>query len=1044
MMCSFDRLRSRCVALLLCGAALLPALLLFRDAVPAPVLRAQEKVDFTTQIAPILKEHCYECHGAEKGRGKLRLHTRELAMKGGSTGPLLEPGNSAGSYIIARLLGEGDEDRMPLDKDPLSDEQIALIKRWIDEGAEWPEEPAPSGDAAASDKGYVEHWAYVPPKAPPVPQVSRPDWIRTPIDAFVLARLDREGLKPSPEASRETLLRRVSLDLTGLPPTIEELDAFLHDTSPDAYERAVTRLLDSPHYGERWARLWLDLARYADTNGFEADNARSAWAWRDWVVQAFNDDMPFDQFTIEQLAGDMLPSPTRAQRIATGFHRNSMLNEEGGVDPMESRYEVLVDRVNTTATVWLGSTLACAQCHNHKYDPFSQKEYFQLMAFFATSTYVERPHGAGTIYREPELDLATPEQEARRAAIQAKLDEAERALKDESPARQQAQAEWEQEQLALATRWTPLQPSHVSATNGVTLRTAEDATVVASGPNPEITVYTVTAPLPARGITGLRLEALLDESLPKGGPGRDPYGHFRITGIDVITGTPTEKPGSTVAIRSGKADGAAYAFDAMALTSAADRTYTRKGQAWAIDAVRDGWRVPHQLVFTFAEPLDLPEGTPLTVRLRHEDGTLGQGLGRFRLSVTTTEEPEQIVAVPARARAWMRIPASERTEQQRAEVTSQFRGHSPLLAEERRVVKELREELGKLAIPTTLVMAETPSFERPSMTLYERGNFTSPGPLVYAATPSALPPMDETMPANRLGLARWLVSRNNPLTARVMVNRIWEALFGRGIVETSEDFGTMSSPPSHPELLDALAVQFMDGGWRIKPLLKSIVLSSTYRQSSNVSPDLLERDPYNTLLARGPRFRIEAEMVRDVALVASGRLSRKMGGPSVFPEQPDGIWDSPYNRARWIESEGEDRYRRSLYTFLKRTAPYPLFTTFDATSREYCTVRRVRTNTPLQALAALNDEGLFELAQALGRRMAEEGGPTVDDRLTLGFRLVTSRTPTEAERARLRRFFEDARSHYTARHDAGLDPDTMAWTMVGNVLLNLDETLTKG
>ncbi len=885
----------------------------------------------------------------------------------------------------------------------------------------------------------------MPPKAPPAPSVSKPDWVRTPVDAFVLARLDHEGLQPSPEASKEKLLRRVSLDLTGLPPTLEELDAFLNDPAPDAYEKAVDRLLDSPHYGERWARLWLDLARYADTNGFEADNARTAWAWRDWVVQAFNDDMPFDRFTVEQLAGDMFPSPTQSQRIATGFHRNAMLNEEGGVDPMESRYEVLVDRVNTTATVWLGSTLACAQCHNHKYDPFSQKEYFQLMAFFATSSYVERPHGAGTIYREPTLDLATPEQEEARAAVQAKLEAAERALNDASPARQEAQAAWEQEQLALDSAWTPLQPSHVSATGGVTLRTAGEADVVASGPNPEITVYTITAPLPATGVTALRLEALLDDSLPKGGPGRDPYGHFRITGIDVIAGMPTgDAPGSTVAVRSGKADGAAYGFDPVMLTAAHDAAYVRKGQAWAIDAVRDGWRVPHQLVLTFAEPLTLPEGTPLTVRLRHEDGTLGQGLGHFRLSVTTSGEPEQIVAVPARARAWMRIPASDRTEAQQAEVASQFRGHSPLLAEERRVVKELREELGKLAIPSTLVMAETPSFERPSVPLYDRGNFTSPGDPVYASTPSALPPMDDSLPANRLGLARWLVARDNPLTARVMVNRLWESIFGRGIVETSEDFGTMASPPSHPELLDALAVQFMDGGWRIKPLLKSIVLSSTYRQSSAVAPALLERDPYNRLLARGPRFRIEAEMVRDVALVASGRLSRKMGGPSVFPEQPDGIWDSPYNRARWIESEGEDRYRRSLYTFLKRTAPYPLFTTFDATSREYCTVRRVRTNTPLQALATLNDDGLFELAQALGARLVEEGGETIDARLTLGFRLVTGRTPTEAERTRLRRFFEDARAHYTARHDAGRDPDTMAWTMVGNVLLNLDETLTKG
>lgn len=1007
-----------------------------------PVVRAQDKVDFVTQIEPILATHCYECHGTEKGRGKLRLHTRELALKGGATGPLLVPGNSAESYIVARLLGEGDEDQMPLDEDPLSDEQIALIKRWIDEGAEWPAAP---GTGAAAGPDFVEHWAYVAPTAPHVPAVSRPDWVRTPIDAFVLARLDREGLAPSEPAARETLLRRVSLDLTGLPPTLAEIDAFVADERPDAYERVVDRLLASPHYGERWARLWLDLARYADTNGFEADNARSNWAWRDWVVRAFNDDMPFDQFTVEQLAGDMLPNPTSAQRVATGFHRNSMLNEEGGVDPDESRYEMLVDRVNTTATVWLGSTLACAQCHNHKYDPFSQKDYFQMMAFFATASYEERPHGAGTIYREPSLDLATPEQEAAREAIQTKLAAAEAALKDDPPDRQRAQAAWEAEMLALDASWTPLKPAHLSATNDVTLRPSADGSIVASGPNPEITVYSVTAPLPAAGVTGLRLEALLDESLPKSGPGRDPYGHFRITGIDIVTGAGHDEAHlSNVTVKSGKADGAAYAFDPAMLTARDGRAYVRKGQAWAIDALREGHRVPHQLVLSFTEPLDLPAGTPVTVRIRHEDGTLGQGLGRFRLSVTTADTPERIVAIPARARAWMQTPPAGRTEQQAAELASQFRAQSPLFADERLAVKELRDALGKLAIPTTLVVEETPSFERPSVPLYDRGNFTSPGAPVYASVPGALSAMDESLPANRLGLARWLVSRDNPLTARVTVNRFWEALFGRGIVETSEDFGTMSSPPSHPDLLDALAVQFMESGWRVKPLLRAMVVSSTYRQRSAVTPDLLQKDPYNRLFARGPRFRLEAEMVRDAALVASGRLAPTLGGPSVFPEQPDGIWDSPYNRARWVESEGEDRYRRSLYTFHKRTAPYPLFTTFDATSREFCTVRRVRTNTPLQALATLNDEGLFELAAALGKRMAAEVQGDTNARLTHGFRLTTGRTPTAQELSRLRHFFEDARAHYTARHESGKDPDTLAWTMVGNVLLNLDEALTKG
>lgn len=1054
----------------LIGAGALAGVVIARAPDVAPVVHAQGQVTFATQIEPILAEHCYECHGPDKSKGKLRLHIRDLALKGGGTGPLLVPGNSAESYMVTRLLGQGDEDRMPLDKDPLGEGEIALIRQWIDEGANWPVAAgtgaADTAAAAAAGPGgtgsaaprIVEHWAYVPPTMPKSPAPATSAWAQTPVDGFVLARLEREGLTPSPEASKETLLRRVSLDLTGLPPTIAELDAFLADTRPDAYERVVDRLLASPHYGERWARLWLDLARYADTNGFEADQARSAWAWRDWVVQAFNADMPFDQFTIEQIAGDMLANPSQSQLIATGFHRNTMTNEEGGVDPGESRYEVLVDRVNTTSTVWLGSTLGCAQCHNHKYDPFSQKDYFQMMAFFASASYTEKPHGAGTIYREPTLDLATPEQEQSRASIRTRLEAAEAALGDDPPARQRAQTAWESEMLALDAAWTTLQPTHVSATGEVALRAEQDGSVVASGPNPEVTVYTITAPVPVAGITGIRLEALLDDSLPKSGPGRDPYGHFRLTGIDLRAGsTGAQAEAVTIPVRSGKADGAAYTFDAVMLTHSDQRGYVRKGQAWAIDAVREGFRVPHQLVLTLAQPLDLPAGAPVTIRLRHEDGTLGQGLGRFRVSVTTSPEPEGIVAIPARARAWMHIPSMQRTEAQHKELASQFRQLSPLFADDRKAIKELRTGLDDLAIPSTLVMGETPSFERPSVPLYERGSYTSPGPRVFAATPSALPPMDGSLPANRLGLARWLVSRDNPLTARVAVNRFWEALFGRGIVETSEDFGTMSSPPSHPELLDALAVQFMDEGWRLKPLLRTMVLSSTYKQRSSITPDLLQKDPYNRLYARGPRFRIEAEMVRDVALVASGTLVPTVGGPSVFPEQPDGIWDSPYNKTRWEESEGDDRYRRSLYTFLKRTAPYPLFTTFDATSREMCTVRRVRTNTPLQALATLNDEGLFELARALGSRLIAEA-PSTDARITLGFRLVTARTPSAAEADRLRDYYEQAIAHYTQRPDATAaalghvnsssaspgDVERAAWTMVGNVLLNLDEALTKG
>jgi len=1020
----------------------------------AAVASAQPKVDFTAHIEPILAEHCYECHGSQKARGKLRLHARELALKGGATGPLLVPGDSAKSYMVQRLLGAGGEDRMPLDADPLGDAQIALIRTWIDQGAEW---PGPAGDAPTPT--VEEHWSYVAPKKAPLPAVSNEGWVRTPVDRFILARLDAEKLMPSHEAPRETLLRRVSLDLTGLPPTIAELDAFLADTRPDAYERAVDRLLASPHFGERWARLWLDVARYADSNGFEADRLRSMWPYRDWVIEAFNTDMPFDRFTIEQIAGDMLPNATRAQRVATGFHRNAMTNEEGGVDPDEALYDVLIDRVNTTATVWLGSTVACAQCHNHKYDPISHKDYFRLMAFFANPAYKVQAHGAGTKYSESRIDLATPEQEKDRAALHTQLEAAEQALAKDTPERARDQARWEAEVRDATRAWTPLMPSHATGTNGVVLRVADDASVTASGANPPLTTYTVAARTESTGITGLRIEALLEQSLPQTGPGRDPYGHFRVTSIRAFA-APASDPERRVPVTFSavKGDGNISRDDLRDIVTDASGSDARARKAWVVDAMREGWRVPSQLVLVPATPIGFPGGTVVTLEIAHEDGTLGQGLGHFRLSTTTAATPLDVVTVTARTRAAALVAPATRTEVQARDLATQFRELSPAFTAERAEVARLKKAIDDMQVPTTLVMEERPSYERPSTPFRNRGAFTSPGEPVFANTPSFLPPMSEAMPYNRLGLARWLVSADNPLTARVTVNRFWETLYGRGLVETSDDFGTMGTPPSHPELLDWLAVEFMERGWSVKTLVRTLVLSSAYRQQSDVSDALQARDPYNRLIARGPRFRMEAEMVRDVALAASGALSPKLGGPSVFPSQPPNIWNNPYDNSKWIESTGEDRYRRSIYTFLRRTSPYPMFTTFDATSRELCTVRRVRSNTPLQALATLNDEGFFELARAFAQRLRTEAPASVDARLTLGFRLVTSRVPSAAELTRLRAFHAQARERYAASPSEAAKAlalgtgtavtadhvDRAAWTMVANVLLNLDEAVTKG
>ena len=904
-----------------------------------------------------------------------------------------------------------------------------------------------------------QHWAYAKPLRPDLPAVARSEWVRSPIDQFVLARLESEKLSPSAEASKATLLRRATLDLTGLPPTPEDLDAFMADRSDDAYARAVDRLLASPHYGERWARPWLDLARYADTNGHEKDNRRAIWKYRDWVIDALNRDIPFDTFTIEQIAGDMLPNATVQQKIATGFHRNAMTNEEGGVDPDESRYEVLVDRVNTTATVWLGTTLACAQCHNHKYDPFTQRDYFRFLAFFANGDFESRTFGDGTRYFEPTLDLATPDQEATRKELQARVDQLDRELKRVTPAVREAQERWEESIRSADRAWTPLAPRTVAATNGVVLNTLSDGSVMASGANPPFTSYTVTADTTLRGITGLRLETLPDPSLPRGGPGRDAYGHFRVTGIHVEV-TPVADPSQpprAVRFETLKVNDSASVFeprDLLALRFAdagsgqapeAGGSDRRRG-SWAINAMRDAERVPRHAVLAAAAPFGIPGGTRITVRIDHLDGTIGQGIGRFKLSVTDAANPLEGADLAARVRPTLALPAAERTAAQADELAAIFRSTSPLLKPAREALAAARKALADLQIDSTLVMKERPSNEPPSFQLRVRGSFSAAAERVSARTPGALHPFREDQPVNRLGLARWLVDADNPLVARVAVNRLWEQIFGRGLVETSEDFGAQGSPPTHRELLDWLATEFVAKGWSQKAIIREILLSAAYRQSSAVTPELAERDPYNRLLARGPRVRMEAEMVRDAALAASGLLSPKMFGPSVFPLQPDGIWNMPYSSDKWTTSSGEDRYRRSLYTFWRRTSPYPSFMTFDATSREYCTVRRVRTNTPLQALTLLNDPASFEAARALAGRMIAAGGDR-RSRAAFGLTLVLSRAAKPAELDRLVSMYEQDLNHYGGRipypTPSAASAELAAWTMVANVLLNLDEAVTK-
>jgi mono/diheme cytochrome c family protein len=1037
------------------GAALLLGASVFVRAQSQTAAAAPHpSIDYARDIEPIFKTYCYECHGPKKARARLRLNTPDAIRRGGESGVVVTPGKSGASLMMHRVLGLDGDDRMPLDADPLPPEAVDRLRAWIDQGARMPDPGSIRAAATTTVPDKVEeHWAYVKPSRPAVPTVKSAAWVRNPIDHFILARLEKEALTPAHEAPKATLLRRVTLDLTGLPPTVDELDAFVADTTPGAYERVVDRLLASPHYGERWARPWLDLARYADTNGYEKDNRRAIWKYRDWVIDALNRDLPFDQFTIEQIAGDMLPDATTEQKIASGFHRNAMSNEEGGVDPEESRYEVLVDRVNTTATVWLGTTLGCAQCHNHKYDPFSQKDYFRMLAFFASSAYDSKTFGDGTRFFEPTLELASAEQESARKKQQAEIDRIEQELKAVTPAVQEAQGKWEESIRSGEAGWTPLVPQTVSATNGVVLSAMPDGSVLASGPNPKLTSYTLTATTALQGITALRLEALPDPSLPKGGPGRDAYGDFRVTGFEVRVAPVTDagSPGEAVHVDTIKVDDSAAPFDPAELLARPSATRDRTRASWAINAMRDTERMPRHAVLAAAAPFGFAGGTRLVLTIDQLDGTIGQGIGRIRIAVTTAGNPLEGAELAPRLRRILDLPANQRSAAQAEELGAAFRAASPLLKPTRDALAAARKALAALEIPSTLVMGERPGFERPSFELRVRGSFAAKGERVYARTPVALHPMRDDLPVNRLGLAKWLVDPANPLVARVTVNRLWEQMFGRGLVETSEDFGSQGSPPSHPELLDWLATEFVANGWSQKALIREIALSATYRQSSAVTPQLADRDPYNRLLARGPRVRMEAEMIRDVALAASGLLSPKMHGTSVFPLQPEGIWNQPYSSDKWTTSAGEDRYRRSLYTFWRRTSPYPAFTTFDATSRELCTVRRVRTDTPLQALTLLNDPASFEAARALAKRIAGAGGSPAA-RASFGVKLVLSREATAREVERLVAAYDEELKHYRARADAATlvapggdeDPaEVSAWTIVANVLLNLDEAVTK-
>jgi hypothetical protein len=805
------------------------------------------KIQYARDIQPILSAHCFTCHGPDEKTRKagLRLDVQEMATRKLRSGSrAVVPGDVKASELVARIFATDPEERMPPAKGTkaLKAAEKQMLKRWIEEGA-----------------AYQRHWAFVPPVRPPLPAVRDRAWPRTAVDYFLLARMEASGLKPSPEADRYTLARRVTLDLTGLPPTLQAVDRFVNDKSPDAYERFVDTVLESPAYGERWAQTWLDLARYADSNGYATDAPRTIWKYRDWVIDAINRNLPFDQFTIEQIAGDLLPGATQEQILATAFHRNTLTNDEGGTSDEEFRVAAVVDRVNTTMQVWMGMTLACAQCHDHKYDPFSQEEYFRLFAIFNQSEDADRSDNS------PLLSTIAPEELKRKTTLEAEIAGLEKEL--------------------------------------------------------------------------LRPSAALDKAQP----------------------------------------------------------------AWEAKAIKE--KVPNSIKTILA------------------------------------------------------LDVKKRSDAQKVELTKYYRALAPEMKKTQDRLTAVRKELTTVIEVKTPIMRDLPAAQKRVTKIHIRGNFLDQGKEVRPDVPALFHALPKDRPVDRLALARWLVAPENPLTARVAVNRYFEQIFGHGLVETPDDYGIRGKLPLHPELFEWLASDFVAQKWDVKKLLKMLVTSAAYRQVSQVTAALQERDPDNRLLARGPRFRIPAEVIRDQALFVSGLLSIKLHGPPVRPPQPKIGLNAAFGPGTdWQTSAGEDKYRRALYTQWRRTTPYPSMITFDAPSRNVCTIARPRTNTPLQALVTLNDPVYVEAAQALARRMVKEGGPSVGTRLTYGFRLCLVRPPRDAEMARLVSLYQQAREQYQQYPKeaqqiateplgplpAGMDAaELAAWTVVANVLLNLDEVFAK-
>jgi hypothetical protein len=998
------------------------------------------KIVFNRDIRPILSDKCFHCHGFDEKerKGELRLDRREQALKASESGAVaIVPGKPEESELLARVTTTNADDLMPPAKmhKAVTKAEAALLKQWIAEGAE-----------------YQGHWAFEPVQ----PSTGG-------IDALLQARLQKEGLAFSPAADAATLIRRVTLDLTGLPPTPEEVSAFVQSSDPQkAYSALVDRLLKSPHYGEHMAREWLDFARYADSHGFQTDSSRSMWPWRDWVIQAFNDNQPFDQFTVEQIAGDLLPNPKQSQLIATGFNRNHRINGEGGIIAEEWRIENIIDRVETTSFTWLGLTMNCARCHDHKYDPITQKDFYSMFAFFnnveesGTIQGASNRSGGNSV---PIMNVMRPEDEAKITQMKVEIESAQKAANEAAKTMPALLAAWEKNAgaklSAQKSAWSMLEPTQVVSKlkeQGAKLTRQADGSYLASGPNPAKDTYIFDAPMPKDGVSGFLLECFTDPSLPGASLGRFSNGNFVLSDFDVFIQKPGGKP-EPQTLTKVAADFSQKGYEIENVLKKGRRS------GWAIDGPTR--KENRRAMFLLERPVSYTEGAQVLLRLRHE-AISGHNIGRFRLSSTAlpaanvkldgNADLTKIKNILATAK---RTPAQTKELEQYylSTVDSPVKRAKDAVAAKRKALTDYEN-----ALPTTMVMKEAKTTR--DAFILTRGEYDKPAGKVTMAVPAALNPMPKDAPMNRLGLAKWLVAKENPLTARVWVNRQWERLFGVGLCKTTENFGMQAEFPVHPELLDWLAAEFMRSGWDMKHMLRLMVTSRAYRQSSKVTPEMIERDPENRLLARGPRFRLSGEVVRDQALAIGGLLVSKVGGPSVRPYMPEGVWDetSKYGDLRGYKADaGEGLYRRSLYTIWKRTAAPPTMLLFDAPTREICTVKRSRTNTPLQALAMLNEVTFVEAQRGLAEQMMKHG-KSPEAAIAYGFKRATARDIEPESLKLLLKGWNERRAWFAAhaeeatkaitqgasKADATLSvPDLAAYTTTAGVLLNLDRVVTR-